>query len=1426
MKIRNKTKLLQVAATATVLALTGAMSFSVLFPSGNAMAIGRDGYKAVLDYDTLEEAQAAAADLNVELTGEGSVLLKNDGTLPLPKGSRVTVFGSAATSMQGASGSISVPEALALDDFSVNPNVVTESNASTTADQDIRLYNEAAVVVLKRGGGEGSDLAVTSNELATEKENVGGWEHERLAQNSEGEDVKHNLMLTDAENAMIEKAKATCDKVIVLLNTSNVMEMYNLEQDDEINAIMFMGRPGANGVKAIGKLLNGDLNPSGKTTDEWYKDFSADPTWYNSIANAQNDAGSNTYILPNGTSATTNSNGLHGVDYEEDIYLGYKYYETVYAEIVAGNLSYQGGVLAEGAGNKSQADAWFADTVVYPFGYGLSYTTFEMNITDISVDSLTAAQVSSAANDPAEVETITMTVEVTNTGSVAGKEVVEIYSSAPYTAGGIEKAAVNLVAFDKTDLLRPGQTQTLTLTINLQDMASYDYDDANGNGFKGYELEAGEYTLYASNTSHCTAATESETLTIGENGEVTATTGATGGTLALDDFSGNVIENLFSSENGRNYSLRKNDADWNLDGKINDEDIMFSEEEVLLSRANLVGTFPKAPVVTVNGQSSANIPVFSEEEAYEVGDVVRYTTGSDSGVAAGSNTSYYVFTTAHAAGPFNEEEVEAVSATGGNVVTEAFAAAVDFYNNYNLDTWDAETKTYKYDDAIFFNADGTLADNPDVTAEMMEGWSQMASTEAQTAAKQAAGEDWISFYDLAGIQYNSTEVIEGGKFDGMTGVEVWTKFMNQWTWGDFYTAGFSGGGNGAAVENLGIPAGGAADGPNNWNGTYAWCCNTTIGSTWNYELAEREGIITANMGLLKNNGKDQWMNPAINMHRTPFSGRNNEYYSQDGYHMGWMAVAVTRGAQSRGVGCHLKHMFLNDQETNRNQMNLFVWVSEQAIREVYIKPFQMAIQEGGATGMMGAFARIGSIPVSASYNMEELLVRKEWGRPDFMFHTDMYAGQRPCLPADLMIRGGTNHAPISAASTDGNTSANSISGRWDPDYDNELTGTKGGVYIGKNDETTGQEIYYSNNQWYVVRMRAMQMYSEYANQAHAKNGIILDNYNGTSFQLTQGSAASGSVAFADSGASKANYKVTNGTLPEGVTLNAQTGALSGSPSMPGEYSVTVLATFDGWITKSNTFTFTVAPAFVLDVTEGTTGEEFSAFINCTNNDIDLEGATSVAYSITEGQLPAGLTLDAELGIIEGVPTEHGTFEVTLNVAVSVTTGGWRPTTRTTNYAVPVTIIITGEDASEPEPVAEFQVRVNEETNMLQYTIDAGKTWIDIISMDELKGADGEDGATPTVSINEDGYWVINGQVTDVKAEGVDGEQGPAGPAGPQGPQGETGPQGPQGETGPQGPAGEAGSGCSGAIGGTAIATAAAFAVVGLVIAIRRRRQDD
>ncbi len=1279
MKTKSKRSFAKVVAFLLAVPMVLSIAFSA--PSvGIKRALAANGGKAIPISNTFAEATQKAKDLSVELTGEGTVLLKNrNNALPIAKGVGITVFGSAASSMTGATGSATLMASLATNGFTkVKTAAVTTANAATTQAADIEGYTDVGIVMLNRAGGEGNDAAVAIAEKAADTENIGGWKHSNLAKDVAGESFKHIQMLNNDEIAMINNVKTLCDKVVVLLNTSNAMEMYNLQNDDGIDAIMHFGRPGANGIHALPKLLSGELNPSGKLADEWIKDFTVDPTWFNSMANAQNAAKTNNYRLPDGSQASSIS--LHGVDYSEDIYLGYKYFETVYAEIAAGRLDVDAnGKLVAGAGTQAKADAWFADTVVYPFGYGLSYTNFAMKVVDISETELTAKEVRSSAAREAKVKSITMVVNVKNTGSVAGKQTVEIYSQPPYTVGGIEKASVTLVAFGKTDIIQPGKSENVTLTINLQDLASYDYADVNANGFKGYELESGTYTLFASGTSHCTSATAKATLEI--TGDAT---------LELDDFSGNVIENLFSSENGRYYGLRKNDADWNADGVIDATDKMFTEEQVLLSRSDLVGTFPKGLATTTaqDGTKSGGYIVtkefaslmdyyagytlnawapthayFSASKAYAIGDTFGVTASKDvyvvgkaaaaartilvndnithpvgSYIMNGSNiykvtteipaiefiqnnpalaavadrnytTGQYVYSTSigssgvtytymklskdvSAGSTFATSNYTAVN-VNSRVVTAGESANVETVTQANyisnvLEATVSETIVngggYVYSDKLFsgntgYNGfNGNEDDLYDVTADMMKGWSQIASTADQTAAKNAAGDNWILFRDLNGITYNDTTVIESGKFATMTGAEVWQKFMNQWTYLDFYTACWNGSNNGSPVANLGITNGGVADGPNNFNSTFLWPCNTAIAQTWNVDLAYRNGSVAADLGLLKdvvdNNKKTQWLNPAINTHRTPFSGRNNEYYSQDGFHAGWFAQAVVRGIQDRGVGCHVKHMLLNDQEINRNTGDLFAWISEQNLREIYGKCFQIAIQEGGAEGAMSAFARIGSVVSPVNDNVSNGLVRKEWGATNFFWHPDMYSPQSNVSSEDLMLRTGHNHAPGGNWSTSvGNAANNTASGRWDAAYVNPLTGTLGGVMIGKNDTATGQEVYYSNNQWYIIRQSAMLMYSEYANQGHARNGIEVSRWTGGTLTAIAGDTVKLDVSFDDATAKATvvNYKVTTGTLPEGLTLNAATGKIVGSTTEAGEFNITVTGTFDKWIIGTATF---------------------------------------------------------------------------------------------------------------------------------------------------------------------------------------------------------------------------------------------------------------
>lgn len=444
-----------------------------------------------------------------------------------------------------------------------------------------------------------------------------GWEHAHSAQSpaETGEtpmangnvEVKHELQLTSSEIDLIEFAKANFKKVMVLFNSSHTFEMYNLEHDDGINALLWFGRPGVRetGVTAVAKILSGEINPSGGHSAEYVRDFTADPTWMNSItgrqfrygAYAENVPGDFVYRYPdeNGKYLTidpgsTGIGGIRGIDYEEGIYLGYKYYETYWHEIAQGHTSLTTGSMTAEE-RQAVADAWHDFNVVYPFGFGKSYTTFSFNMGGVYKDAALKEELSgeidggifaSTATKAAEVKKLYIPVTVKNTGDTEGKKSVQIYVTAPYKAGEIEKSFVKLVGFAKTDILKPQEEQTVVVTVDVQDVASFDYNDANGNQFTGWELEDGEYTFRAMDNS---SVLRSQRLKTYDDASFTIQDGK-GAKMVQDNFSGNEAKPLFSDKNEKDYSIRS-DA--------------FNEKTgtgmTILSRKDWDGTQPAPPTL-------------------------------------------------------------------------------------------------------------------------------------------------------------------------------------------------------------------------------------------------------------------------------------------------------------------------------------------------------------------------------------------------------------------------------------------------------------------------------------------------------------------------------------------------------------------------------------------------------------------------------------------------------------------------------------------------------------------------------------------------------------------------------------------------------------------------------------------------------------
>ena len=317
-------------------------------------------------------------------------------------------------------------------------------------------FGDTAVVTIARSGGEGFDLPRNVNqEMAANPYFSYTNNSEEVA---DFEDGQGYLELTRPEKDMIELAKKTSTKTIVVINAANAFQLGDLQDDPEIDAIVWAIPGGQVGFNALGRILDGEVNPSAKTPDTFPRDIKSGPAannfgdfqYTNMTEFAQDDP------FNKGTQTQPSF-----VNYNDSIYVGYRWYETAAAE---GVIDY---------GNE----------VVYPFGFGLSYTTFSQSMSDISVDEATGA--------------MSADVTVTNTGQVAGKDIVQIYDNPPYTDGGIEKASANLLSYEKTKALEPGESQTLTLTWNRDSLASYDSVNA-----KAYVLEAGDYKISARSNSH------------------------------------------------------------------------------------------------------------------------------------------------------------------------------------------------------------------------------------------------------------------------------------------------------------------------------------------------------------------------------------------------------------------------------------------------------------------------------------------------------------------------------------------------------------------------------------------------------------------------------------------------------------------------------------------------------------------------------------------------------------------------------------------------------------------------------------------------------------------------------------------------------------------------------------------------------------
>jgi len=813
-----------------------------------------------------------AAQMNIDVCLEGFVLLKNESdTLPIEKNLQVSVFGknsvNLAYSGSGSGGFAVEPssdlfkrmsangidlanktlfDALdgyfdhnpTLEEFYENDQASGPDRSGSNVDLDsgddkiytvgetpVNLYTDSvidsyenykdlALVVITRIGGEGADLP----------------RHQGNSEGAVSED-SHYLELDQNEFDMFEHIKeAGFQKIVVLLNIPSAMEadfLFDTEKfpfADDIDAALWIGYTGKQGIMALGPILTGEVSPSGKTVDTWATDFLSDPSSVNfgtGIDQAQVTNPLNSKLQP----SDKYYQGLYYfVTYEEGPYVGYRYYETR---------------------GFTDGEAWYDENVVFPFGYGLSYTDFEWTIKPSPTTSFTKNS------------NISIAVEVQNTGRVPGKDVVQIYASAPYTEGGIEKAHKVLVGFAKTKLLNPSQKETLTITIDPYDFASYDDRDANNNGFCGYELESGDYDFYISHDSH--------------------------------DSEGIITLNLASDARFETDTLTNQNIVGNRyinQGSVTDTDISGLTDidaplDIVLSRSDWTGTWP-TPITDSDRNASTSL--------------------------------------------INELQ---------NVITNN---PIDYYDVEEYAMFDQQA-TVKVRDLL-----------PTETPE----------------------ESWLPFVDYDDERWQT--ILESCNAANL--IEVYNQAAYQTK----------------VIRNVEMPATLQADGPSGFtcfmnkeqiSGTNQYASQPVFASTWNVELIEKLGRTMGDEGIwgydLTGQPYSSIYAPGVNIHRSQFGGRCSEYFSEDPFITGKIAAAEIRGLQSKGVVPMIKHFAVNEQETHRSINGDCSWLTEQSLREIYLKAFEIAIKDSDCRGLMTSFNRIGSMWTGGDYRLLTEILRDEWG---------------------------------------------------------------------------------------------------------------------------------------------------------------------------------------------------------------------------------------------------------------------------------------------------------------------------------------------------------------------------------------------------------------------------------------------------------------
>lgn len=785
--------------------------------------ISEEGQKALL---------AAEDAFNIQAMEEGTVLVRNENNaLPLSGGEKVTLFGSGAVKpvVHGGGGQAPDPSrwvnfdaALTSAGFQINPTVLEAyKNSPTVRDlktndigeepisfftQELRgsfdQYKDAAIVMLSRIAAEGNDMVV-----------------------SDADGVPQLSLHPDEKDMLAMIRDAGFGKVIVIINSGNAMELDWLAEYG-VDACFIIASPGTNGYTGVANLLTGAANFSGRLVDTYAANSLSSPaamnmgdfTWTNSADIDAFGKGTNTekYLVQ-----------------AEGIYTGYKYYETRYEDCILG----QGNAASSAGVYASKSNVWnYADEVTFPFGYGLSYTTFEQKLDSVTIDEAS--------------HTVTTVVTVTNTGSVAGKSVVELYAQTPYTQydkdNGVEKSAVQLLDFEKTDTIEPGASATVTLVSDLYLLASYDE-----NGAKGYIMDAGDYYLAIGGDAH--DALNNILAAKGAAGLIDADGNQTAG---APENTYHWTQDALDTETYRN-SAAGAEVTNRYDGQIDLNDLM-PGTVTYLSRSDWAGTYPK----TYTGLSA--------------------------------------------------------------------------------------------DQSMFAALDGNTYQQP-AGAPAVKDFTQGRSS-------------GLSFVDMKDVDFDDEE--------------TWNKFLDQLSIEELMVPLCDNYGI-EAVEPVGKPYHQDKDGPEGVFANYPYGnapCTVYVdpcvtAASWSKEILTARGSFMGEDAVYA--GVPFLWSIGANLHRTPYSGRNYQYFSECSIFTYYAGACVAAGMTEKGVVAGIKHFAANDQETNR--MGAATFMTEQTLRQNALRGFEGAIVKAGGMGIMSSYNRIGCVPACQDPASLIGVLRDEWG---------------------------------------------------------------------------------------------------------------------------------------------------------------------------------------------------------------------------------------------------------------------------------------------------------------------------------------------------------------------------------------------------------------------------------------------------------------